>query len=148
MVKSVCGRQYRENRDLCIKKSLTVLRVLHDRCLCKQVSIPSVYFVWPSCHQQGLPGPLDLGCGLWCHMKCGLHCVDGPCSCSCALRMHRSSHGVFPSLAFPSACKKKIMEMNPMTDPRKKVDSWLVTMWTVRHKVRFNEDQYLREVKD
>lgn len=105
-------------------RPLTVSRVLRGLGLCEQVaprerqlSCPSVCFVRPSCHQQSLSPPrvLAFGCALCYHMKSGLHCVNSPCPCSCTLRTHRSSGGVFPSLAFSSAYKRRIMGMNPVT---------------------------------
>lgn len=127
MVKSA-GRPDSECRDLCIEsmRSLTVLRALHGRGLCKQVapcerqlSRPSVCSLWPSCHRQSLSPPclLAFGCDLCYHTKRGLHPLNSPCSCT--LRTHHSSGGVFPSLAFYLCLQRKIMDMNPVTDPHK-----------------------------
>lgn len=68
----------------------TLLRALHGSGPCvpvspcqRQLSRPSVCFVWPSCHQQNLSCPhlLAFGCHLWGRVKRGLPWVNSPCLC-------------------------------------------------------------------
>lgn len=97
--------------------SLTVSKVLDGSGLCKKVTLcerdlspPSVYFVWPSCHQQSLLRPaLHDSCTHFYPFCCGpksfLHCVKPLSLCSCALHTSLSLGG--PRLYLTSSAANK-----------------------------------------
>lgn len=110
MLSLFCNRLWKLKR-----KRPTLLTALHGSGPCvqvspcqRQLSRPSVCFVWPSCHQQSLSCPdlLAFGWDLWCHVKHGPPCVNSPYLCSCELWRHHVHCRGF-SLPLPSSEKKK-----------------------------------------